>query len=370
MAADIARELFGSQQLLLQWAKNLSVVSGTVFLIMATFTSIVPFISYLNDLACHGKRMIRHRIDRHEREGKEMISRESFRLLSVPKSYFTQMYAVGLVCGLFTSVAAFYIMCPLDSSCSISIISRSTIFQGLVMFEMQCIRRLLECLYMTEYGTSSMDVSAYLVGLLHYILVPTCIVSSLLYHNSAPSTIYHLRTRLILRLSSLSIFLLGSMCQFLCHQILYNIKRANAIKPAAIKNHGNDKYGETKAPSDKCIGRHHTTEKLKKLSESNQTQHSAAIEQKLIDGSTRQHYSFPRGFGFDYVGCPHYTAEIAIYLSFYILQPTSVPLFCMLLWVTANLSVVADSQYEWYRKNFAEEVSKIRSWRRLLPFVW
>ena len=370
MAADISGEYFGSQQISLQWAYYISVGSGTVFLLLAAFTSIVPFISYLSDLACHGKRMINNGIIVRGRDGKEMKSREFYKLSSVPKSYFTQMYAVGLISGLFSSVAAFYIMCPQQSSCKTFYIAHSTILQGLFMFEMQCLRRLLECLYITKYGTSSMDVSAYLAGLLHYILVPICLLSSLFYHSSARPENHHVRTRIILRLSSLSIFLLGNVCQFLCHRILYNIKKTNSMKPAAVKHHRNDKYGGTMAQSNDCISRHHTSDKFKKLSEGNEVQHNAAAEQKLIDSTTRQLYSFPHGFGFDYVGCPHYTAEIAIYFSFFILQPTSIPLFCMLLWVVANLSVVADSQYEWYNENFAEEVSKIRGWKRLLPFVW
>ena len=96
----------------------------------------------------------------------------------------------------------------------------------------------------------------------------------------------------------------------------------------------------------------------------------APSDPPIVQHAIKSVYSFPVGLGFDSVACPHYTAEIVIYISFCMLSPSSLPLLSMLLWVVINLSVVADSQYLWYHANFPKEMSLKKEWKRLVPGVW
>ena len=81
---------------------------------------------------------------------------------------------------------------------------------------------------------------------------------------------------------------------------------------------------------------------------------------------------FPTGLGFDWVYCPHYTAEIVLYVSLALLLPRSGAVQAMLLFVAANLAVVADRNYAWYLQHFPRHAKDPRHKhrRRLLPFLY
>ena len=152
--------------------------------------------------------------------------------------------------------------------------------------------------------------------------------------------------------------------------------------------------------------------------------HEALFEMKKSGGgrtnaqssSAQNIYSFPKNGAFKYVACPHYYAEVMIYVSFCILSlgattepivrsvpigeilhlyhpsrkedqgfqsnnmipridaalPLALPysLLLMTFWVSSNLSVVADRQYHWYQEKFPEECKKRPYWKRIFPSVW
>nr|KAG5690791.1 hypothetical protein BaRGS_015318 [Batillaria attramentaria] len=61
----------------------------------------------------------------------------------------------------------------------------------------------------------------------------------------------------------------------------------------------------------------------------------------------------PSGGLFDYVACPHFLAEIVIYVAINIVYGFQHQvLLCLLLFVLTNQMVVAVVTYEWYCKNF------------------
>lgn len=60
-------------------------------------------------------------------------------------------------------------------------------------------------------------------------------------------------------------------------------------------------------------------------------------------------YGIPSGFGA--VACPHYTAEIVIYLSLICVAP-GVPSVMMLVFVMINLAQSGRQNVNWYRKTF------------------
>ena len=79
-------------------------------------------------------------------------------------------------------------------------------------------------------------------------------------------------------------------------------------------------------------------------------------------------YSLPTESLFQYISCPHYTAEICIYLSFCCLLPCNGAIWLMAVWVVLNLSVVANRQFVWYKEKYKDQVPA--NWCRLCPNIW
>jgi len=81
-------------------------------------------------------------------------------------------------------------------------------------------------------------------------------------------------------------------------------------------------------------------------------------------------YEVPRGSWFQRLCCPHYSAEILVYVSFLLLDPSSKALQTLLLWVTSNLAVTGRRQLLWYRTNDQLRGDVPRDWCVLLPGVF
>lgn len=88
--------------------------------------------------------------------------------------------------------------------------------------------------------------------------------------------------------------------------------------------------------------------------------------------STSSKYSLPTGGWFRYVFCPHYLAEILIYISFaLLLWHESVPghrHWVVLAWVASNLTLGARINLHWYRKNLPLDAVKGRT--AIIPFLF
>ena len=86
-----------------------------------------------------------------------LVSAVSFLLkLRIPKTWFAHFYAVGLV----TTSAAVYCSSPFQSCIM------------LYLFILHLARRLYECSFVHAFGDSTMSSAAYIMGLLHYIILP------------------------------------------------------------------------------------------------------------------------------------------------------------------------------------------------------
>lgn len=204
--------------------------------------------------------------------------------LTVPKSYFTHMYLVGLL-----ALVPFY--SSVLSAC----------------LALHFLRRLGECLFLTSYGDSRMHVGGYLAGLAHYLLLPLSV------HVALGDARAEGRPHWLAALAALLLFAVCSYCQHLVHAHL-----------AALKALGR---------CDK-------------------------------DGSR---YPLPRGPLFALVACPHYSCEVGIYASLWLLRPSSTVLLALLLWVATNLAVVASRQLQWYRATYGSAVPG--HWGGWLPCV-
>ena len=219
--------------------------------------------------------------------------------LNVPKRYFTHFYFIGILTSIFillTNIDGHFCLLPI------------------LLFSFHALRRLLECVSITIFGTSRMNIGGYLVGISHYVLAPF----SCTFINCGGS----FQTRLLF---PIVLFLVANQEQFKIHYTLFRIKRDSKSRDSKSR----------------------------------------------IVGDKQNHYQIPRGGWFKYVCCPHYSAEILIYLSFYLLDPSCKVTFFMLCWVISNLAVVSNQQFLWYDNNFtAVDYPSLKSWKRLLPYVY
>lgn len=84
-------------------------------------------------------------------------------------------------------------------------------------------------------------------------------------------------------------------------------------------------------------------------------------------------YQIPPSALFAYVWCPHYTAEIVVYICFALLaapqgQWVNRTMMAAFVFVASNLAVTASGTKEWYVKRFGQEQAGGRA--RLVPGVW
>ena len=115
--------------------------------------------------------------------------------------------------------------------------------------------------------------------------------------------------------------------------------------------------------SDKRLAHDDATDKS--TTRNNESQSSSG------KGSKGCKYPLPDGFGFDSICCPHYTAEIIIYLCLWMIDVSNLTAALVALWVITNLSVVADLQFQWYHEHYGHVLKvKRKHWKRLVPGWW
>ena len=337
---------------------------SVVFLSLSTVGVVSPLFPLLQNLVCHGKRVP---VIRDQQQRDKDAKAGTFTFFSVPKSLFVHMYAVGILIGAVCLLRTAIVAEEKQRSSVSNVYLSSVSIQGTLMFEIHCMRRFLECLYITSYGSSSMNVAVYVFGIFHYLVTPSCIYYSLLHHDHQNSNDQNTALRIFLRLFSLLLYTIGNTSQFRCHQILFNLKRSSEVSCAMDSTDRKSNGVATCSPHESRLKFVGSDDKSKSATKNTGCAPSDPLN---ADNAVKSVYSFPVGFGFDSVACPHYTAEILIYISFFMLSPSSVPLLSMLVWVVTNLSVVADSQYEWYKENFPTEMNLKKGWKRLIPGVW
>ena len=83
--------------------------------------------------------------------------------------------------------------------------------------------------------------------------------------------------------------------------------------------------------------------------------------------STGSAYAVPASASFRWLLCPHYTAEMGLYLAFCCLRPSLLQLLA-LLWTAANLSVTARKTRQWYLQRWPNRPDLRQRWA-VLPFI-
>jgi len=235
--------------------------------------------------------------------------------LTVPKHWFAHLYITGIATALITLILRHIYDSSHDGGLATVTIDKVC----LCLFILHCTRRLLECWHISNFGQSRMHMSGYLVGLLHYLLVPMSLsqVSTRAHANIDEHT-QLMYFPLSLSLSQVSVILMFFTANYLQHKY-HRILSSGTCKHAS--------------------------------------------------GRKEKEYIFPTGGLFNHVCCPHYTCEICIYMCFFFLLPQK-NAFSLLLWVVSNLSVVAKVNLEWYKNTFPSEMEKQKNWKSCFPYVY
>ena len=356
-------------------AKIDDVILGFIWLILALSSLLVALFPCLNFVAHHGKLSNVPAVGFHgrgaqivrEREGSAAVEEKRrpwmwVSQVTVPKKWFAHLYITGLAFGI---LALFYPTLTSASTTTTTYTSCSFLSAlRLTLFLLHCTRRLCESLFLSDFGESRMHISGYLVGILHYVLAPVTLYCS---GNSSGSDTSKTEWSFAVAVAVgmvVVLFIVSNYLQFSCHRTL---------------SHG----------KGKGIG----TDKEEKI------ENTITLVTSLKSNPRNKQYSFPTGGLFEYVCCPHYFAEICIYVCFVALvwlQPeravlcavhdqtcsstststyTSFGVLCMLGWVTCNLCVVANENLLWYKQQFPNEVavrakSKVAQWKRCIPFIY
>lgn len=274
----------------------------------------------------------------------------------VPKRRFRDFYVVGLLCLTTTQWLAFQRteQPPTTTTASPWLIPISTALLYLHLF-----RRLYECTFVHQWcSTSQMHVTGYLVGAIHYLWLPMVFIRlpcadclhnmlgdrlpsalSSQYTNDAAGgprvtppppqqDVNYLLPLWIWRLPPILLCLWAQYQQHMHHLIL--------------ANHGKPKNSSF------------TTTTIQNTPTTSRT------------------YSLPTGGWFRYVTCPHFFAEILVYVSFAMLleqeeQVYGMRHFIVLWWVASNLTMSAMINYAWYTKNLPKEAMNGR--KAIFPFI-
>jgi len=262
----------------------------------------------LRDLASHGKTRCRGRSD----------------AFLVRKSRFLHFYVCGLVslavvCGLSTSTV----------TASPATTDRTLPWprMSVVLLWIHLARRTYECCFVHRSRTTSkMHVAGYLLGILHYVLLPLVFVSP-----PCPGTSF--LTVDVSQLASswvtvtVSLFCLWAQYQQCRHHCL--LARLRPFTTTTI--------------------------------------------------NTKTDYRLPVGGWFEWVTCPHYFAEILIYVAFAVLleleqhgSPQNrlwlrLRPVLLVVWVVTNLTLSAWQSHEWYVQHVADYARLGRS--AIVPFL-
>mmetsp|Transcript_22081 Transcript_22081/g.48108 ORF Transcript_22081/g.48108 Transcript_22081/m.48108 type:complete len:350 (-) Transcript_22081:30-1079(-) len=212
-------------------------------------------------------------------------------------------------------------------------------------------RRLYECLYVHNFGCGKMHIGGYLLGIIHYIFIPFVFIQE----DWCCEAIDDGKDNVFTQSASMAkiIFGTGLCCfgqveQYLHHEILAELRGAKGGKSP-----------------------------------------SAAAKSSQ--------YQLPAGRWFRYVSCPHYLAEILVYISFAILLHPLKGVSCdsvlahwehdgvhaaveyasilrkhnhliLLAWVATNLAVSANSSHTWYLQHFGTKYPRNR--KALIPLLF
>lgn len=268
------------------------VLPGYGLLTMAVLLSFV--VPELQDLASHGKTRQPHHSDNKNYHGGDSSLSWFDRFnssLVVPKRFFRHFYIVGLL-----TLVGVVGMAKITTGglCGLTSVS-------LLLFHL--LRRLYECYCVHCWReTSKMHLVGYLVGILHYLLLPLVLVRV----KCSQDDPFDARLK------------------------IYSFEYSMII------------------PSILCL-----------YGQYQQYRHHVLLA-KLGAHSKSNGYGLPNSGWFQFIVCPHYLAEIVIYVSFAILlhleQIHGIRHYALFVWVVSNLTVAAQMNLQYYQRTLPKKV--------------
>ena len=97
---------------------------------------------------------------------------------------------------------------------------------------------------------------------------------------------------------------------------------------------------------------------------------TSATTTKKGTTTTSEAYSRPNGDWFEIVSCPHFLAEVLIYVAMLLCCLVTKPYSCwwlVVVYVLASLGLSARQTHAWYRTKY-EDYPKQR--RAIIPWIW
>lgn len=248
--------------------------------------------------------------------------------LTVPQKWFSHFY---LIASIWNAILLSHL-----SSSSFSPPISTWITLSLLQFHF--VRRWLETVFLMKYPPSArMHIIAYIFGLSYYVVLSLTILITALpnynYSNGVLSTIL---------LSPSSSLLISSTSLSDIQSLFYTVYNKLTIQQSlgvAVFLSGN-------------VLQLHSHWVLSQLSSTT---------------SSRHVYKIPKGGAFTLVSCPHYLAEIIIYIGLVVIQQGRGHTWLILAWVVANLGLAADKTHKWYQRTFTSYPKKRKA---IIPFVY
>jgi 3-oxo-5-alpha-steroid 4-dehydrogenase len=344
----------------------------------------------------------------------------------VKKKYFRQFYMMGIIylttvlyidTQMKTASSALDPTLPRPQSALPVLSSVSSLAKvSIVLLYIHLFRRLYECTYVHVWNeTSKMHIAGYFVGLIHYIWLPHVFIrlpcskiccsstnesqylpllrivhfipqwfdeqsvlqSQLGWMNmkttSTTTSRFAWTTEQIQRfIFPIVLCLYGQYQQYRHHVLLSNLRK-----------HKTNTNGQSAATKTKAS----TTSNNSQNGVINGRGESTAKHSSSNTSSTSKSYSLPTSGWFQYVTCPHYLAEIIIYISFaLILEEEKHTIWqnasnsntyyygyrhvIVVLWVASNLIMSALINHAWYIKNLSDTTAhKVHTKKAILPFL-
>ena len=361
------------------------------------------FIPYLNHLASHGKTRMNANeeetktttsthdvttttatIQQPERSGTVAYYLHTFlhsQVFLIPKKHFKHFYTIGIIYTsiLFYTYTQMMIMTMTTTSVSEppepiqrypSILSFTKV--SIVLLYIHLFRRWYECSYVHIWKESSvMHLAGYLVGLTHYILLPhvflrlPCETIGCSYH----STEVHPLLRIIHYIPQwLDEKSLQQSHRQMYATTLFDTRNMTVDHIRFVFAVGLCVFGQYQQY------RHHAL--------------LANLRKHQSNTGITQSYSLPTSGWFHYVTCPHYFAEIIIYISFALMleeeKYTDMHLsnsrydyfyyygyrhVILVLWVASNVTLSAIKNHEWYTKHLNVNTYQLHSKKAIVPFI-
>ncbi|XP_039746344.1 polyprenol reductase [Pararge aegeria] len=183
-------------------------------------------------------------------------------------------------------------------------VSVAAVLLALSLLMVQCFRRCYETYYLQVFArTSTMNLSHYIAGLVHYFAVVVAVIGQaplFCDNQNRKKILWHDIKTLTLSIPVTIIFLWAWYEQYKSNVVLANLRKDQKSRMVVTEKH--------------CV---------------------------------------PRGRLFKYVSSPHRLCEVIMYVMLLILVPTRT-FFCIFLWVICNQVQTALHAHEWYKKTFMD----------------